>query len=62
MNLQTLSLDTVSPGARTEKKPFRKAVFFLSHQNLSLLIVQQHNISVKHSFLLLLQSAKIRSL
>lgn len=26
-NLQTLSLDTVSPGARTEKKPSRKAGF-----------------------------------
>lgn len=28
MNLQTHSLDTVSPGARTVKKPFRKSLSF----------------------------------
>ncbi len=28
MNLQTPSLDTVSPGARTVKRPFRKTLLF----------------------------------
>lgn len=31
-NLQTLSLDIVSPGARTEKKPSRKAGFVFTSQ------------------------------
>lgn len=40
MNLQTPSLDTVSPGERIVKKPFRKPVFVFCPNDL----IQQHSI------------------